>query len=174
MDAMNLLMSGLLGGALFTGLTAATPDGSLFDFGRDSAADWMVVNDGVMGGVSRSEFVDSNGGFASIRGLVGDEALDGAAQLVLRVRGDGRTYQVRLRTDRSFDGMAYALQFETEAGEWQEVVLDLSDFQPTWRGYRPRGAPPLDPGAVLQFGFLLADKREGPFSLDIAWVQTRS
>lgn len=152
-----------------------------------SAADWMIVNDGVMGGLSSSEFVDSgdghatfrgvlsldnNGGFASVRGLVQPGAMEGRDALELRVRGDGRTYQIRLRTDRRFDGIAYKAEFVTIDGEWTTIVVPFSDFEATWRGRTPRGAPPLDPAAVRQIGFLIGDKVEGPFRLDVEWVRT--
>jgi monofunctional biosynthetic peptidoglycan transglycosylase len=66
----------------------------------------------------------------------------------LRVRGDGRSYQLRFRMNGSRDGVAYGAEFETKAGEWTEVSIPFAQFQPTWRGYRPRGAAPLDPSRI--------------------------
>jgi monofunctional biosynthetic peptidoglycan transglycosylase len=186
-DNMNLLQASLM---FIPALLSPAPDSTLvFDFSRGSAADWIIVNDGVMGGLSRSEFtdtgegyavfrgavsLDNNGGFASVRGLVSDGALDTSRAVVLRVRGDGRTYQVRLRTDRRFDGIAYRATFETTAGEWQDLVIPFSDFVPTFRGRTPRGAPALAPEDIRQFGLMIADKREGDFRLEIAWVEGRN
>lgn len=149
------------------------------------APDWQIVNDGVMGGLSRSEMgltgegtalfrgfvsLDNNGGFASTRTPVATDlgSYDG---VVLRVRGDGRSYQFRFRTNDMFDGVAYRADFETEAGEWVEVVLPFEAFRPNFRGYVPRGAGPLDPARIRQMGFLIGDKREGPFRLEVAWVK---
>lgn len=161
---------------------------SLFDFDLDRADDWLVINDGVMGGVSSSRFVSSesgfatftgelslenNGGFASVRAPVSPGALEGRKALILRVRGDGRTYQVRLRTDRRFDGISYMARFETAKDEWREVTLPLDRFQPTFRGRRPAGAPPLAPEAVQQIGLLLADGTPGEFRLDVEWIRVR-
>lgn len=177
-----LLVAGLVQG----GQAADRDPESLFEFDRDTAGEWMIVNDGVMGGLSSSRFMHSdsgfatfagelslanNGGFASVRALVPAGVLADRATLVLRVRGDGRTYQVRLRTDREFDGIAYMTEFHAPEGEWREVVLPLTDFQPTFRGRRPRGAPPLSPADVQQIGLLLADKRPGSFRLDVAWIR---
>ena len=159
---------------------------SLFEFDRAVAGEWIIVNDGVMGGLSSSRFTDSdssfatftgelslenNGGFASVRALTPEGALADRSALILRVRGDGRTYQVRFRTDRRFDGISYMFEFSTVGGEWQEVRIPLSDFQPTFRGRRPRGAQPLTPTEVQQIGLLLADKRPGAFRLDVAWIR---
>jgi hypothetical protein len=158
----------------------------LFRFPDDRAAEWLVVNDGVMGGLSRSEFVaspggyatfrgemslENNGGFASVRGYVPEGIPPGARALEIRVRGDGRTFQVRLRMGRAFDGVAWASEFPTAADTWQTVVLPISDFTPTFRGRTPRNAPPLDPEAVRQLGLMIADKRAGPFRLDVEWIR---
>lgn len=151
------------------------------DFAR-AAGEWSVVNDGVMGGVSSSTIgvsddgvgvftgrlsLENNGGFASVRTDVSGIDLAGLAGLVLRVRGDGREYQVRLRTDGRLDGIAYAATFRTEPDRWLSVVLPFDAFLPTYRGYTPRNAPPLDAAAVRQLGLLIGDKREGPFRLEI-------
>ena len=43
--------------------------------------------------------------------------LAAATGLIVRVKGDGRTYQLRLRTSDRFDGVAYRALFATDAGE---------------------------------------------------------
>ncbi|MGD8699988.1 MAG: CIA30 family protein [Gemmatimonadales bacterium] len=154
----------------------------LVDFARSTAADWYVVNDGVMGGVSSSDMevtadgtgvfagrlsLENNGGFASVRTAPATSDLSAFAGLVLRVRGDGRRYQMRLRTDARFDGLAYRAEFDTEADRWITVVLPFDAFVPTFRGYVPPNAPPLDPGAIRQFGLLIADGQEGEFRLEV-------
>lgn len=158
---------------------------TLIDF-RDQDVRWAVVNDGVMGGVSRGGLLrtddatglfrgelslERNGGFASVRTRVGpiDPDADG---LEIRVRGDGRTYQLRLRTDERFDGVAYRAEFATEAGEWTTRRIPFADFEPTFRGRILDGVGPIDPVRVRQLGFLLADKTPGGFELEIDWVRT--
>lgn len=183
---MNVLAYGLASAALAFGPAGAPADSTAYEFRAGSASDWMVVNDGVMGGLSSSEFVDTgqghavfrgavsldnNGGFASVRGLVPVGAMAEHTGVALRVRGDGRTYQLRFRTDRRFDGVAYRAEFETREGSWQTLVIPFSEFEPTWRGRTPRGAPPLDPSAITQIGLLIADKVEGPFELSVEWIR---
>lgn len=162
----------------------------VFDFTQPEFGDrWFVVNDDVMGGVSSSMLrldddgfavfegtmsLENNGGFASVRGAVERGRLAGATRLDLRVRGDGQTYQLRLRMGGAFDGIAYATSFETKQGEWSTVSIPLSSLQPTYRGYRPRNVPPLDAAAVRQIGFMLTDKQDGPFRLEIGWIEAVS
>lgn len=175
-------------------LLAPTADAAGVDMGTDSTvidfqqgtAGWYVVNDGVMGGRSRGDIVptnegtarfrgdlslENNGGFASVR--TGIETLDADADgLEFRVRGDGRTYQLRLRADDRFDGVAYRALFGTEVDRWTTVRIAYSDFEPTFRGRVLRDVAALDPSRVRQLGFLLADKNPGGFELEIDRVKT--
>ncbi len=176
----------LLAGSAPDGRSADQEPASLYEFDRAVAGEWIIVNDGVMGGLSSSRFEDTdsgfatfsgelslenNGGFASVRALAPEGVLADRSALILRVRGDGRTYQVRLRTDRRFDGISYMAEFDTSDGEWLDVIVPLSDFEPTFRGRRPRGASPFAAADVQQIGLLLADKRPGAFRLDVAWIR---
>ena len=157
----------------------------LFDFTqRDAFKSWRTVDDRVMGGVSRSRLfladgyatfqgnlsLENNGGFASVRSPELDDTLEGVDKIRLKVRGDGRSYQLSIRTDRVFDGVRYRSSFETEADVWQEVVLSLEDFRPTWRGRRVPGAPELSAPDIRSFGFMVTDKQEGQFRLDVEWL----
>jgi monofunctional biosynthetic peptidoglycan transglycosylase len=159
---------------------------TLIDFSDTDSVEWYVVNDGVMGGVSRSSLkrtgrgtaifsgmlsLENNGGFASVRANVGRRDLSASTGLEIRIRGDGRTYQLRVRTDDRFDGIAYRTYFETLEGEWNTVRVPFSEFLPTFRGRILRSAPELDPSRVRQIGFLLADKKPGPFSLEIDFIR---
>ena len=156
------------------------------DFAEPETARWTIVNDGVMGGRSNSDVqltedntalfsgflsLENNGGFASVRGRFPTMDLSGYEGVTLRVRGDGRKYQLRFRMNGSFNGVAHGTEFETKAGEWTEVSIPFTRFQPTLRGYRPRGAGPLDPSRIQQITFLIGDKIQAPFQLEIAWVK---
>jgi monofunctional biosynthetic peptidoglycan transglycosylase len=150
--------------------------------------DWAAVNDGVMGGLSRSGFeqteegavftgtlsLENNGGFASIRFANPSPDLRGFDTLVLRVRGDGRSYQLRLRDDRRFDGVAWAAPFETVAGDWQEIRLPLEGFTPTFRGRVVTGAGELRLDRVYQITLMLADKNSGAFRLELGDLRGES
>ncbi len=156
----------------------------ILDFSNTKATRWDIINDGVMGGRSSSAVeatdrgtlrftghvsLENNGGFASTRTDLETLDLSGFEGMALRVRGDGRRYQLRLRM-RPRDRIAYKAAFETEPDEWTEVRVRFSDFRPTFRGRRPPDAPALDPATIGQIGFLIADQREGPFALEVDWI----
>ena len=156
-----------------------------FDLG-EVALDWQIVNDSVMGGISRSglERVDeevvrfqgqlsleNNGGFASVRASGRLPDLNGAKAMMIRVKGDGRTYQLRLRTSNGWRAPDYSAEFATKAGEWQTHVLPLKNFMAGWRGRAIRNAPVIDPQEIRSVGILLGDKIPGAFTVDIDWIK---
>lgn len=174
-----------LAGLAFGPMTMQDDARKIFiDFRSEAGANWFAVNDGVMGGRSSSALhgeggsavfegnlsLENNGGFASVRTEVPVGTLAGFSRLLIRVRGDGKRYQMRLRMSTAFDGIAYAAAFETTANEWIVAELPLSSFQPSFRGYRPQNAEPLDSARIRQIGIMLADKQEGPFRLEIEWI----
>jgi monofunctional biosynthetic peptidoglycan transglycosylase len=150
-----------------------------------SPGPWQAINDGVMGGISSGRMeqsgdglrfegqlsLENNGGFASVRRPIDDD-LSKATGVRLRVRGDGRTYQFRLRQDSRFDGVAWRAEFSTN-GDWQTVTLTFDEFIPVFRGRRVPDAGPVVPAAIRQIGFMLADKTAGAFALEIRSVAFR-
>ncbi|RMF75487.1 MAG: CIA30 family protein [Acidobacteria bacterium] len=168
---------------------AAPPAGDLvlIDFAAGAPA-WRAINDGVMGGRSHGEMIvedgravfrgslslENSGGFASVRSRPERRDLSGFSGLRLRVRGDGRTYRLRLRTDDRLDGVSYQVEFATRAGRWIEIVVPFTAFEPVFRGRPVPGHPALDPSRIRTIGLLIADGVPGPFRLEVAWVAGES
>jgi len=144
---------------------------------------WRAINDGVMGGISTGRMVPTadglrfegelslefNGGFASVRRRV-EVDLSSATTVRLRLRGDRRSYQFRLRLDEGYDGIAWRAEFPT-SGEWETIELAFADFVPVFRGRRVPDAGPVVATDIRQVGFMLADKTAGPFTLDIGSIE---
>lgn len=143
---------------------------------------WQVINDGVMGGRSLSRVsynddgllfegtlsLENNGGFASTRAPI-NIRIPTNATITIRVKGDGRQYQLRFRPDGNRWGIAYAAQFES-SDQWQTVTLTPGDFNVVYRGRRVIGAPPIEQVEMGTLGWMLADKQPGPFSLTIGSI----
>ena len=160
---------------------------TLFDFttATNSPA-WQIVNDDVMGGISTSRFqiltndgavfsgvvsLENNGGFVSVRSSPVRQDLAGCDAFVVRVRGDGHRYKFTARTETVFDTPIYHCAFPTKRGEWEEHRLPFKDFIPTFRGRVLTDVPSLNPAKVSSVGFLIADKEDGPFRLEIGWAK---
>ncbi len=64
----------------------------------------------------------------------------------------------------------YQAGLETEDGVWQTVRLAFSDFAATYHGRTLKDAPPLDAGRIASLGFVIADRQEGAFKLEVARI----
>ena len=146
-----------------------------------SIRNWRAVNDGVMGGRSVGRYrltdknmleffgylsLENNGGFASIRLPSGDFKFKQGDSVILRVKGDGRTYNMNLYAQRNLGGYSFRQSFKTTANKLIEVKLPVDQFVATWRG-RVFPKQELNPSQIAGLGILLGDKKQGKFSLQI-------
>lgn len=149
---------------------------------------WRVVDDGVMGGLSKGKIqvskegvltfngklsLENNGGFSSLRTGNVNLDLSSAEGLVARVKGDGRTYQMRFSTDARFRGMevSFSSEFQTKKDEWIEVKVPFDKFSGSFRGMSLKNET-FNPAKVRRVGLLLGDKKAGPFELQVDWIRT--
>ena len=195
--AMNIINYGHLpevlstmlvaGSLLVSTANAAEKEDTLFDFSTAEQMDsWRIVNDGVMGGLSQSQMqltgnktaifqgnvsLDNYGGFASVRAIPTTNKTSGHTGIRLRVRGDGRNYQLRLRTDNRFDGASYRSEFATKQDDWTVIDMPFAEMVPTFRGRVLADYPAIDPSQIEQLGFLISNKVAEPFRLEIDWIK---
>jgi len=146
--------------------------------------DWQIINDGVMGGRSRSSFTLDReglhfrgtlstafgGGFASIRGRL-PRPLGSFPGFRLDLKGDGRRYQLRLRESPDSNDIAWRTFFDT-SGSWETISLSIGDFEPVIRGRRIVALPGLSDRTVRYIGFMLTGDEEGRFDLSIRSMAT--
>lgn len=162
----------------------ADPESLLLTDFESRRLSWTTVNDDVMGGRSKGGFEiedgtlvfrgatnTDGGGFSSIRTSPEQLGLQGHEAIRLRVRGDGRTYTFRLDTGSA--QAVYWAEFATSKDEWTEVRLPIDSFVARWRG-RVLGLPAPDPAEVIAIGFMIYDKLEGPFRLEVDWIRADS
>ncbi|MEM7014162.1 MAG: CIA30 family protein [Verrucomicrobiota bacterium] len=180
--------------AISTTLAEAKPGSwrgqSVTEFSADEMKKfgWQIVNDGVMGGLSKGKMelsedgnvkfsgtlsLEKNGGFSMMRSGDVDFNLSNDLGLLLLVKGDGRTYDARLESDAKYRDwpVSFAGKFKTTKGKWQQVKIPFDSFR---GGFRGRDLPDavLDPSQIGRIGIILADKKPGPFNLEIDWIRT--
>jgi hypothetical protein len=147
----------------------------------DSRVGWTAVNDAVMGGVSHGRIerlpdgtvvfsgrvsFEYGGGFASARRAVAMPPVpDGV--LRLEVAGDGKRYKLAAYAEGGVSGASWQTTFATRQGETSVVDIPLGTLSARFRGRPVDGAPPLRAEQVRAIGFLIADRQEGPFRLEI-------
>jgi NADH dehydrogenase [ubiquinone] 1 alpha subcomplex assembly factor 1 len=154
----------------------------LFDFSDPEITElFQPIGDQVMGGISVGRMgqgsgfavftgevsLENFGGFASVRSFPGNYDLSAFEGVELEVRGDGKTYKFSLTTDPRFDSVVYRAVFTLLPGGWSVVRIPFTEFKPMFRGNVVSGAPPLDPARIVTFGFLVSDRQEGNFRLEI-------
>ena len=160
---------------------------TLFDFtGAEAAKEWQTVNDGVMGGVSEGKFkitdkktmeffgtlsLENNGGFASVRSKAKRLGLEKGDTVVAKVKGDGREYHMNLSVPDFRIAYNYRAVFQTKKDEWIEVKLPLDKFEATSFGQVVKNAGQVKPNSVNGLGFMLSDKKAGPFKMEVEWIK---
>ena len=143
--------------ALAVAMTLSLPADAkeIEDFSGGSAQRWDFFSDQVMGGVStgRASFPDgalrltgtvstaNNGGFIQARLKLPERLPENASALVMRVRGNGDTYYVHLRTGGTLLPWHYYQAAFPTGGDWQVVRLPLDSFKASTRMVRSKPAP---------------------------------
>jgi len=183
----RFVLTGFLLNRFFQECTAVVL-GTLFDFSSpNAAAEWHAVDDNVMGGGSLSRLryhpeayavfegrlaLQNNAGFASVRSKPLEQNLEPNVDFLAEIKGDGRRYKFILRSSDSLEGVNYHAEFST-TGAWETVRIPSAAFVPRLRGRRVPDAAELDSSSVNQIGLMLADAKQGAFTLAIRrlWVE---
>ena len=144
------------------------------------------MNDGVMGGVSEGKFkitekktleffgtlsLKNNGGFASVRTKAKKLGLEKGDTLVAKVKGDGREYSLNLYLNKPLIAFTYRATVQTKKDEWIEVKVPLDKFEATSFGRPVKDAGAVKPEEINALGFMLGDKKAGPFKMGIEWIK---
>lgn len=154
------------------------PMETIFDFNKDSAIQhWEIVDDRVMGGNSLGSFklspdgfglfegqisLENNGGFSSIRYRFKKIKVDEGNFIILKVKGDGKNYQLRIK-ENSSNSYSYIIPFAT-SGEWQEIKIAMKDMYPSFRG-RKLDLPNFSHDYIEEVVFLVGNKKTERFEL---------
>ncbi|MGF1515930.1 MAG: CIA30 family protein [Elainellaceae cyanobacterium] len=158
----------------------------LTDFETSEANDeWTVVNDNIMGGQSLggpafessvmtfSGYINTNGGgFSSVRKVLEPNILEPYSRAVLRLKPDGRAYRLIMEDDLETRSAPTVHRENIEfgpVGEWQTVSVAFDQLQPSVFG-DPVEAPPFRKDLASRLGLMLNDVGDGPFQLEVDWI----
>ena len=159
---------------------------TIFNFSSDSNSnEWKIINDGVMGGRSQGSITINEEGHGVFQGTISLENYGGFSmvqyafsplntnpqnQFILRIKGDGKRYQFRVKTNQS-DRHAYVAYFTT-TGQWQTIKIQFKSMYPTFRGQKLNY--PNFPGTQMaEIGYLIGNKKAEEFQLLIDNISIR-
>ena len=156
----------------------------IFDFSKETQiSQWQNVDDAVMGGVSRGNIsltpeghghfsgnisLENNGGFSSVRYRFSKKHTENYATFKLRVKGDGKRYQLRVKSSAS-DRHAYVFYFHT-TGAWETIEVPFTQMHASFRGVR-QNLPNFEGVQMEEISLLFASKENETFSLLIDFIK---
>lgn len=159
---------------------------TIFDFNeRADLRYWQIVDDVVMGGRSNGQFslnpeghglfhgavsLENNGGFSSVRYSFNRIDVRDKKSIVLRVKGDGKSYQFRIKDDR-YNYYSYITTFTTNK-EWQEIEVPLNSLYPAFRG-RELNMANFSKDSIEELAILIGNKRPEEFMLLIDHISLK-
>ena len=152
---------------------------------NESIQDWVVVNDGVMGGRSKGFMtpgeagllfygkvsLENNGGFTSVRCPYQPMNLSDFDVVELKYRSVGVRQVFQLEVDRRFYVPNYKIPL-ADSEDWEIVRIPLREV----RQYRlgTKTGKLLDKNAcaeVIRLGFITDEKRAGDFTFEVAYIK---
>jgi len=158
----------------------------IYDFNKNASAnDWKIVDDVVMGGQSSGQFsidadghgvfegivsLENNGGFSSVRHQFDKIAVTKTSKVHLRLKGDGKDYQFRIK-DHNSNYFSYITTFKT-SGEWQTIEIKLADLFPSFRG-RKLNLPNFESDSFEEIVFLIGKKKNESFKLVLDKIELK-
>jgi hypothetical protein len=159
---------------------------TIFDFNtKSNSTNWRIVDDVVMGGRSNGNFklnnsgngeffgmvsLENNGGFSMVQYPFETKKVDAFTKVVIRLKGDGKTYQFRIKTNND-DRHSYTTSFDTN-GEWEIIEIPFNQLEPAFRGRK------LDmenyPGNQMEMiAFLIGNRKAESFKLEIKSIELK-
>lgn len=167
----------------------STESAPSFYFGNtaNKCQDWVLITDNVMGGITKSNLVYNSssllltgdislanyGGFSSIKTRYSSFNLEAYKGVKIRYRSTGQKFAFTLEDSRNWTSPNYKGAFAAKSdGEWEVTTINFKDFkqyqvgQPTGKYLNLSSLKNL-----VRLGVITTEKNEGPFSLEIDYIE---
>lgn len=158
-----------------------------FDFGKaKSGSEWSIVNDGVMGGLSRGKVdfsnnslifsgevsLENNGGFTSFRSPYRRFNLESFQYIEVRYRSEGLNCAFQLNQNQRFWRPNHKLSLPTTDNEWTTVKVALSELNEYQMGqktgYKMSNTALRN---TIRLGLITDSKSAGSFTIEIDYIK---
>jgi hypothetical protein len=151
---------------------------TLFNFTTEGdISNWKIVDDVVMGGRSDGSFtinedghgafsgkvsLENNGGFSSLRYTFKTKETSVYSKFVIRLKGDGKPYQFRVK-DKRYNRYSFIYKFDTTT-DWQTIEIPFHNMSAAFRGYKV-DIPNFEGKQMEEIAFLIGNKKAESFKL---------
>lgn len=168
-------------------ILVSVPSSVSIDFGKDGdGKQWQVINDGVMGGLSRGKItfddgavlfkgtvsLANNGGFSSFKSPFGKTDLSDYQTVEMRFKASGQAFALTMETDYRWYAPYFKKDFTTDSEEWVTVKLDLKDFDQYRIGTKTGNRlTERQLEKIIRLGITTNSKKEGPFELLLDYIK---
>ncbi|WP_157207240.1 CIA30 family protein [Mariniflexile maritimum] len=158
----------------------------LFKFKHNSnISDWKIVDDVVMGGCSSGNFglneagngifsgvvsLDNNGGFSMVQYYFGTKSVAIFSKVCIRLKGDGKTYQFRIKANKD-DKHSYIALINT-SNDWETLEIPFNTMYPAFRG-KPLNLQNYHGLKMEAIAFLIGNKIDEYFKLEIDSIELK-
>lgn len=157
------------------------------DFSDDQPDGWYVLNDGVMGGLSKGKLtetdegvvffgrvsLENNGGFTSYRGPWKQYDLTEYEEVTIRYRSEGMRLAFVMETSQRFWIPNYKVNL-ANSDEWVTQTYKLEDFKQYRLGnLTGESFTESIKEDIIRIGFITDEKRAGDFKFEVAYVEFR-
>jgi NADH dehydrogenase [ubiquinone] 1 alpha subcomplex assembly factor 1 len=153
---------------------------TIFNFNNTSdISNWNIVDDVVMGGRSNGTFslsdkgkgifkgiisLENNGGFSMVQYRFNTKLVNDYTTVIIKLKGDGKSYQFRIKTNHS-DDYSYVAPFQT-SGNLETIEIPFKSMYPAFRGRKL--TKENYPGEQMEhIAFLIGNKKAELFKLEI-------
>ncbi len=158
-----------------------------YDFGyTKDGNNWVVINDGVMGGLSRGVATltensisfngtisfANNGGFASLRSNRVRLDVSEVEYIEIKYRLSGLSFSMMLEQSNRFWLPYYSYPLEKTEDKWVTKRIPIEDFYETRLGdYTGRTLNAKRANDIIRIGFISRDKKAEAFELEIDYIK---
>lgn len=157
------------------------------DFGSlKSGTRWEVIDDDVMGGLSRGEMLIkgdaaifsgtvsllNKGGFSSFKGPFKKMDLSKYKKIIIKYRSKGHKIAFTLEMDRRWFLPYYKRELQDTGWKWKEQEILFSEFERYSIARKKPGKPTLkELQNMLRIGFITNEKKEGKFKIEVDYIK---
>ena len=162
---------------------------SIIDFGNSAEKnqEWKLLSDNIMGGVTKSKIeytnnsvllsgnisLDNYGGFSSIKTKYKSVDLSKYNGIKIKFKSTNQKFAFTLEDNQNWTQPNYKREFSSKKDDtWEEVIIYFKDFQEIVIGETTGNMMKSKSlKNIVRMGIMTYEKKEGPFSLEVDYIE---